>query len=216
MRISRALTAIHGIDNRMVRGAPSPPEAVARLMVFMGARPLVIHNAPFDMGFIETVLRERFLEAPLNDLFDTCRIAPVVFPGLASYRLGELSRSLGVEQGRGHRALDDSLAAMGVFLSCLREIDPAREMEYGPFERSYSLRSLAALEGSAVPLRWPPGFDAIRAVSYTHLSTQSFRTSLWAMTASSDDETRKGAIPISTSLMEALGASLVWSVESTR
>ena len=162
VRISRALTAIHGIDNRMVRGAPSPPEAVARLMVFMGARPLVIHNAPFDMGFIETVLRERFLEAPLNDLFDTCRIAPVVFPGLASYRLGELSRSLGVEQGRGHRALDDSLAAMGVFLSCLREIDPAREMEYGPFERSYSLRSLAALEGSAVPLRWPPGFDAIR------------------------------------------------------
>ena len=91
----------------------------------------------------------------------------MVFPGLASYRLGELSSSLGVEQGRGHRALDDSLAAMGVFLRCLGEIDPARSMNYGSFEKNYSLRSLAALERSAAPLRWPPGFEVIREACET-------------------------------------------------
>ena len=162
VRITPALTAIHGIDNGMVKGAPKPPEAVSRLLLFLGERPLVIHNAPFDMGFIDRVLGESFLEPAPNDLFDTSRIAPVVFPGLPDYKLGSLSRALGVKPGRGHRALDDSLAAMGIFLKCLEKIDPSREMGYDRLERDYSLGSLLALDRSEALLHWPPGFDAIR------------------------------------------------------
>jgi len=162
VRIAAALTAIHGIDDDMVKGAPKPPEAVRRLLLFLGERPLVIHNAPFDMGFINGVLEENFLEPASNDLFDTNRIAPAVFPGLPSYKLASLSRALGVRPGRGHRALDDSLAAMGVFLKCLERIDPSGEMSYGRLERDYSFVCPIALPRSDVPLEWPHGFDALR------------------------------------------------------
>ncbi len=162
VRITPALTAIHGINNSMVKGAPSPVEAVGRLAGFVGERPLVIQNAPFDLGFIETVRQESFREPLVNDVFDTCRLAPVIFPGLPSYSLGSLTRTLGVPKGRSHRALDDSLAAMGIFLKCMDKIDPAGDMDYERFERDYSFRSLLALERSPALLQWPSGFDIIR------------------------------------------------------
>lgn len=162
LRITPALTAIHGITNSMVKGAPTPSEAVSTLAGFVGERPLVIQNAPFDMGFIDTVRRESFSGQLDNDLFDTCRLAPVIFPGLSSYSLGSLARALGVPTGRSHRALDDSMAAMGIFLKCMKKIDPVGDMEYERFERDYSFRSLLALERSSAPLQWPSGFDTIR------------------------------------------------------
>jgi DNA polymerase III epsilon subunit-like protein len=60
VRITSALTAIHGITNSMVKGAPAPAEAVSTLAGFVGERPLVIQNAPFDMGFIDTIRRKAF------------------------------------------------------------------------------------------------------------------------------------------------------------
>lgn len=162
VRITSALTAIHGITNSMVKGAPAPAEAVSTLAGFVGERPLVIQNAPFDMGFIDTVRRDSFSGPLDNDLFDTCRLAPVIFPGLPSYSLGSLARALGVPKGRSHRALDDSLAAMGIFLKCMEKIDPAGNIEYERFERDYSFRSLLALERSPALLQWPSGFEAIR------------------------------------------------------
>jgi len=162
VRITSALTAIHGITNSMVKGAPAPAEAVSTLAGFVGERPLVIQNAPFDMGFIDTIRRESFSGPLDNDLFDTCRLAPVIFPGLPSYSLGSLARALGVPKGRSHRALDDSLAAMGIFLKCMEKIDPAGNIEYERFERDYSFRSLLALERSPALLQWPSGFEAIR------------------------------------------------------
>lgn len=162
VRITPALTAIHGINNSMVRGAPSPVEAVERLAGFVGERPLVIQNAPFDLGFIETVRQESFREPLVNDVFDTCRMAPVVFPGLPSYSLGKLSRHLGVKKGRDHRALDDSLAAMGIFLKCLEKIDPSDETGYADFERSWSLPALMALERTTLDMEWPEGFELLK------------------------------------------------------
>lgn len=162
VRIHPRLTAIHGINNSMVKDAPSPVEAVTRLADFVGERPLVIQNAPFDLGFIETVRQENFQKPLINDVFDTCRMAPLVFPGLPSYSLGSLARSLKVPKGRDHRALDDSLAAMGIFLKCLEKIDPDGSMSYGIFERSWSLPALMAIERSMLKIEWPEGFELLK------------------------------------------------------
>lgn len=162
VRITPALTAIHGINNSMVKGAPSPVEAVGRLAGFVGERPLVIQNAPFDLGFMETVRQENFQESLVNDVFDTCRMAPLVFPGLPGYSLGSMARSLKVAKGRDHRALDDSLAAMGIFLKCLEKIDPDGRMGYGIFERSWSLTALMALERTTLNMEWPEGFELLK------------------------------------------------------
>ena len=134
IRIHPRITAIHGITNKMTTGSPTPEEAVSELERFIGSRPLVIQNAPFDLGFIQET-RRVLSGSPLgNDVFDTCRLAPLVFPGMSSYSLGPLSKALGISAKREHRAVDDSLAAMGVFLKCMERIDPDGEMDYRDFE----------------------------------------------------------------------------------
>ncbi len=43
---------IHGITNERVAGEPGFSEVVEDFLAFVGDAPLVIHNAPFDMGFL--------------------------------------------------------------------------------------------------------------------------------------------------------------------
>ncbi len=43
---------IHGITNEQVADAPRFAEVVDAFLAFIGNDPLVIHNAPFDMGFL--------------------------------------------------------------------------------------------------------------------------------------------------------------------
>ncbi len=162
VRIHPRITAIHGITNRMVKGAPTPGEAVSKLEAFIGERPLVIQNAPFDLGFIEAV-RKTNSETPLcNPVFDTCRLAPLLFPGLRSYSLGPLSRALGVARTREHRAVDDSMAAMGVFLKCIERIDPLGKIDYPDLEKRFSLSALLEIERTSEDLLWPDDFEIIR------------------------------------------------------
>lgn len=162
VRIHPKLTAIHGISNKMVKGYPSPAEAVMKLETFIGEHPLVIQNAPFDLGFIETVRREHTSDPLPNSIFDTCRLAPLIFPGLPSYSLGPLSRALSVAAPREHRAADDSIAAMCVFLKCIERIDPSGEIDYPDFEERFSLRALLELERSSMDLLWPDGFEMLK------------------------------------------------------
>jgi DNA polymerase-3 subunit epsilon len=83
--IPTASTKIHGIDDRMVAGAPAPLEAARRFHRFARGAPLVAHNAAFDMAFLvraaaadprlafdqpvlDTVLLAAHLHAPGDDL----------------------------------------------------------------------------------------------------------------------------------------------------
>ena len=50
---------IHGITNADVEGAPSPAEAAAKLLDFVGDDAVVGHNVGFDIGFIEAALGRR-------------------------------------------------------------------------------------------------------------------------------------------------------------
>lgn len=162
IRIHPRVSAIHGITNKMVTGSPTPEEAVAELGKFMGDRPLVIQNAPFDLGFIEEAGRLLSVSKLDNAVFDTCRIAPLVFPGMPGYSLGRLSRALGIRVKREHRAVDDSLAAMGIFLKCLEKVDPDGKMDYRDFEDGFSLKAISDLERSGLDLQWPEGSEMLQ------------------------------------------------------
>ena len=48
---------VHGISNDFLRDKPRFADVVAEFMAFIGDAELVIHNAPFDVGFINHELR---------------------------------------------------------------------------------------------------------------------------------------------------------------
>ena len=105
--IPRVVTAIHGISDDMVRGAPCAEEVVSGLVEFAAGTPLVLHNAPFDLGFLTPIVQRRGLAWRSPAVFDTLKLARRAFPGLHSYSLENLSRFFDFDSGHHHRALAD-------------------------------------------------------------------------------------------------------------
>lgn len=80
--VSADAFAIHGLSDTFLADKPRFAEIIAELDEFIGDAPLVIHNAEFDMGFINAELAR--LGRPPLDLsraVDTVTIARRKFPG---------------------------------------------------------------------------------------------------------------------------------------
>src|SRR3954467_10363511 len=54
--IDAGALAVHGIDHSKLQSAPKFAEIVDELLAFISGAELVIHNAPFDVGFLDAEL----------------------------------------------------------------------------------------------------------------------------------------------------------------
>lgn len=115
MHIPAAVSKLTGITDSDVAGAPPQEEAVRSFLRFAGDRPLVAHNASFDIGFIyEASLRYGIPFEP--KYIDTLTMAQGLLPELKSHRLNNVAERLSLPEFRHHRAADDALTA-GLILS---------------------------------------------------------------------------------------------------
>ncbi len=74
-------TRVHGIDAAKLKGQPKFAEVMDEFLAFVGDSPLVIHNAPFDMGFLNHELRRAGRQPLFNKAVDTLPMARAKFPG---------------------------------------------------------------------------------------------------------------------------------------
>ncbi|HEV2321287.1 MAG TPA: DNA polymerase III subunit epsilon [Gammaproteobacteria bacterium] len=63
---------VHGIDNRFLKDKPRFSEVAEDFLRFVDGAELVIHNAPFDVGFINHELRK--MQSPVTDIASVCRV----------------------------------------------------------------------------------------------------------------------------------------------
>lgn len=114
-------TAVHGITNDFVKDKPTFGEVVGDFMEFLGDARLVIHNAEFDMKFLNAELR-KFGYPSLDNrrALDTVRMARQKFPGSPA-NLDALCRRFNIDNsGRTyHGALLDSQLLAEVYLELL-------------------------------------------------------------------------------------------------
>jgi DNA polymerase-3 subunit epsilon len=123
VRIPPFITSLTGISQQMVDSAPPATEVVPALIEFIGGDVLAAHNASFD---------EKFLKAEGARLGHACghaglvcsvKLSRRVLPGLPSYKLGELARSLGIAfRGTAHRAEADAEVAARLLLHIGRHL----------------------------------------------------------------------------------------------
>jgi len=109
---------IHGIADEFLAGKPRFAEVCDDFLEFLGDAPLVIHNAAFDLKFINAELqRVGRPPIPLARAIDTIEIAKVKIPG-ARYSLDELCKRFGIDlSGRAkHGALLDAELTARVYL----------------------------------------------------------------------------------------------------
>jgi len=123
VRIPAFITALTGITQDMVDGAPPARQVVPELIDFIGGDMLSAHNASFDEKFLKAEGGRLGRTTGHAGLVCSLKLSRRLFPGLASYKLGQLSRQLGIEfRGTAHRAEADAQVAADVLLHAARHL----------------------------------------------------------------------------------------------
>ena len=102
------ITDLTGITNQMLEESGIPlKEALEALDDFLEDLPVIFHNLPFDMSFLNAACKECGLPLFSNPGRDTLEMARKRVHGVSDYKLGTLARHFSLETGTLHRGLSD-------------------------------------------------------------------------------------------------------------
>ncbi|WP_262267026.1 MULTISPECIES: exonuclease domain-containing protein [Microvirga] len=124
-RISYGSFEAHGIHDTVVQDAPLFGEVYPKFCRMVGDAPLVIHNAPFDVGFINDACRRDGLPPLPNPIINSIDTASLIWPG-RTVNLDAVAGRLGLydpERAKKHDAIKDCtlLAEVWIRMLALRE-----------------------------------------------------------------------------------------------
>ncbi|MDT8896578.1 exonuclease domain-containing protein [Halomonas sp. I1] len=105
--IPAASTAIHGLADRDVEGAPTAEQVLPRFRDYVGGAVLLAHNAAFDMLAIQPGPATPDFDMPV---LDTLLLSRALDPGLEGHDLDSLATRYGLRftPGTRHTALGDA------------------------------------------------------------------------------------------------------------
>ena len=118
---------VHGLTTEFLSDKPKFGEIVAEFLEYIEGAELIIHNAPFDIGFLDSELalaRQKNLRSFCPDVIDTLRMAKDLHPGKRNnldalcerYQIDNSARTL-------HGALLDADLLAEVYLAMTRGQD---------------------------------------------------------------------------------------------
>jgi DNA polymerase-3 subunit epsilon/CBS domain-containing protein len=113
--VPAASTAIHGIDDAMLREAPGFAEAWPRAEAFLGDSVLLGHSLGFDLAILERECARAGLPWRKMLWLDTRFLAMLLNAKLPDFTIGTLAAWLEVETEDAHRAVADAEATIAVF-----------------------------------------------------------------------------------------------------
>jgi len=119
--IDDGAVAVHGLTSAFLSDKPLFAEIVDEFLSFIGDAPLVIHNASFDMGFINAELDKiQHPPLPMDRAIDTLAMARKKFPG-AQANLDALCRRFEIDNSQRdlHGALVDADLLASVYVELL-------------------------------------------------------------------------------------------------
>ena len=120
--IDEGAAAVHGITRAQLEREPRFPEIADELLAFCEGAELVIHNAAFDLGFLDAELKRLPREfAPMSSrcrVLDTLLLARELHPGQRN-SLDALCKRYGVDNSQRdlHGALLDAMILADVYLA---------------------------------------------------------------------------------------------------
>ncbi len=103
-----------GINSAMLRNAPKFYEIAKRIVEITEDCIIVAHNASFDYRILKTEFDRLGFKFERNTLC-TVQLTKKLIPGLNSYSLGKLCKSLSIPVSNRHRAQGDALATVKLF-----------------------------------------------------------------------------------------------------
>lgn len=180
--------AVHGLTTERLKGEPVFVDIAADFVEFIGDAPIVAHNAPFDVKFINAeLLRCGFKVFEKSRVIDTLVLARKKFPG-APASLDALCRRFNVDNsGRTfHGALLDAELLAEVYL----ELRGGRQAGFSLDGEEENTTGSAALDGTVIqrvqrPARPHAPTDEERTAHTAFL--KQLKDPLWTKLATTND-----------------------------
>lgn len=173
---------VHGLSAEFLRDKPKFAEVVEAFLEFIGDDPLVIHNASFDMGFLNHELKRAGRE-PLafERAVDTLMIARKRFPG-AQNSLDALCRRFGVDNSNRvkHGALLDAELLAEVYLELMGGRQPGLVLDASLDTRKIEI---VVVERRARPAPLPPRITDEERASHDAFVATLGAEALWVTLA---------------------------------
>jgi len=120
--ISPEAAKVNGITQEMLQDAPTASVVIPQFLEFVGSDILVAHNAEFDMTFLKNEMELLGMDSSrLPTYMCTLTMAREKLPHLDRHNLDVLMQHFGVSIENRHRALDDVLATVKIFLEMHQE-----------------------------------------------------------------------------------------------
>ena len=136
------ITQMTGITDEMVAVAPKFYEVARKIVELTENRVFVAHNVNFDYQFIRNEFSRLGYDYK-RDKLCTVRLSRKLFPGLPSYSLGNLCKSLDISLKDRHRAKGDAMATAILFgLLIQRNADSGMECLQNSFRLPANLNTV--------------------------------------------------------------------------
>jgi len=117
---------VHGFSNDFLKDKETFDKVADEFLEFVNDKKIIIHNAPFDLGFLNYELKLlRKNEIKKSNVIDSLEIARGKFPG-ASNSLDALCRRFGIDLSKRtkHNALLDCELLRDVYINLLDAREP--------------------------------------------------------------------------------------------
>ncbi|MEX2181659.1 MAG: 3'-5' exonuclease [Gemmatimonadaceae bacterium] len=157
------ITRLTGIDDRMVRAAPTFRDIAGEFAAHLVGRVFVAHNARFDFGFLDAEFA-RIAPTPLASLIAeqlcTVRLARRLLSHLPRRNLDAVADHYGVQIADRHRASGDALATAEVLQGLLRDASYRGVHTWDDLAGLLAARTSRARRRTALP-RGTDGADGV-------------------------------------------------------
>jgi DNA polymerase-3 subunit epsilon len=120
-KVSADAFSVHGYSDEFLSNKPKFREVVKNFLDFIKDKKLIIHNADFDLGFLNNELRRVNVKPILkSDVVDTLQIARSKFPGVGNSLNALCKRyKINVEAREKHSALLDCQLLSKVYIELI-------------------------------------------------------------------------------------------------
>ena len=120
--ISDMIADITGITNEMVSSAPKESEVVDELFDFIGNSPIVAHNTPFDVSFLQAMAERHKKDFVERQYYDTLTLSRAFLFFQPAHNLSAVSEFFNLSSEGAHRAEKDTENCGEVFVEIVHEI----------------------------------------------------------------------------------------------
>ena len=126
-QVSEDAIKVHGYTNKRLEKEPKFKDIADELIKFITGKKLIIHNAPFDIGFLNHELKKINMKIidHKKDIVDTLELARSKYPG-SSNSLDNLCKKFNIDLSKRtkHNALLDCELLRKVYINLIGEKEP--------------------------------------------------------------------------------------------